>query len=461
MKNTTVLLGLTVVLLTLTSPVDCGQNLGKMASEPEEVTTQSPPPAEVEKTKNYQQQQRAFIGASNPFGPARESKNKQSGAAANSEENQCFCQLQGQIDDCECNVDTVDFFNNMKIFPRLQSLIHKPYFKYFQYNAHKPCPFFDMSTGKCAEKSCSVENCTPDDIPPGLKGERSAPETPLPANDPACAEAERAKKDGAIDASLTDTDKAKLREWKEHDDAQSSFCDVDADVCTDCTFVDLTKNPERFTGYSGEAAHRIWRAIYQENCFLPPSATTVAKKKKKQLMFGYLQDEVEDMCLEKRAFYRAVSGLHASITIHLTSNYLLKKSDSPFVKPVDKWGPNLEEFIKRFDPSTTNGQGPYWLRNLYFVYLLELRALSKAAPFLEQQTFFTGSSEEDGKTPSTTSTLSLTSETSERSETTTHEARNIEIIGLEDLEVHGDDVERDREVEEAVTLEIDMSTSVI
>ncbi len=41
----------------------------------------------------------------------------------------CFCKLHGQIDDCMCNVDTVDYFNNMKIFPRLQSLLHKPYFR--------------------------------------------------------------------------------------------------------------------------------------------------------------------------------------------------------------------------------------------------------------------------------------------------------------------------------------------
>lgn len=29
------------------------------------------------------------------------------------------------------------------------------------------------------------------------------------------------------------------------------------------------------------------------------------------------------MCLEKRAFYRAISGLHASINIHLSAQYLL------------------------------------------------------------------------------------------------------------------------------------------
>ena len=32
-------------------------------------------------------------------------------------------------------------------------------------------------------------------------------------------------------------------------------------------YVDLTLVPERYTGYSGNSAHRVWRAIYEENCF--------------------------------------------------------------------------------------------------------------------------------------------------------------------------------------------------
>lgn len=60
------------------------------------------------------------------------------------------------------------------------------------------------------------------------------------------------------------------------------------------------------------------------------------------------------------------------------------------VNPNGRWGPNLEEFVKRFSPETTNGEGPNWLRNLYFVYLLELRALAKAAPYLEKEEYYTG-----------------------------------------------------------------------
>ena len=42
--------------------------------------------------------------------------------------------------------------------------------------------------------------------------------------------------------------------------------------------------------------------------------------------------------------------------------------------------------------------GPYWLKNLYFVYLMELRAITKAANYLEGLEFFTGNEKEDKET---------------------------------------------------------------
>ena len=77
------------------------------------------------------------------------------------------------------------------------------------------------------------------------------------------------------------------------------------------------------------------------------------------------------MCLEKRAFYRLISGMHTSITIHLTAHYLqsgnphmdsfnislkcLLQIGSVSTDPV--FGPNFEEFKKRFDPQKNTGQG--------------------------------------------------------------------------------------------------------
>jgi len=45
------------------------------------------------------------------------------------------------------------------------------------------------------------------------------------------------------------------------------------------------------------------------------------------------------------------------------------------INSLGNWGPNLEEFHRRFDPDRTNGHGPQWLRNLYFLYLLQLRCV--------------------------------------------------------------------------------------
>ena len=40
-----------------------------------------------------------------------------------------------------------------------------------------------------------------------------------------------------------------------------------ADSPLELSYVDLILNPERYTGYAGHSPHRIWGAIYHENCF--------------------------------------------------------------------------------------------------------------------------------------------------------------------------------------------------
>lgn len=127
------------------------------------------------------------------------------------------------------------------------------------------------------------------------------------------------------------------------------------------------------------------------------------------------------MCLEKRAFYRAISGLHTSINIHLSAQYLLSgvflnvnsfnrklftvslcniDKGSTFLNPCGTgfWGPNAEEFERKFGPKSTKGEGTQWLRNLYFLFLVELRALQKAAPLLKQVEYYTGNDKEDEAT---------------------------------------------------------------
>jgi ERO1-like protein beta len=60
-----------------------------------------------------------------------------------------------------------------------------------------------------------------------------------------------------------------------------------------------------------------------------------------------------------------------------------------------EFGPNLNEFVRRFDTATTNGQGPSWLKNLYFAYLLVLRAITKMEIYWIGYHFYTGNSKDD------------------------------------------------------------------
>ena len=66
-------------------------------------------------------------GGSNPFGGGGGAKKNPFGSNFKNSGlgDQCFCKLEGQISDCKCSVETVDYFNNMKIFPRISSILQK------------------------------------------------------------------------------------------------------------------------------------------------------------------------------------------------------------------------------------------------------------------------------------------------------------------------------------------------
>lgn len=69
-----------------------------------------------------------------------------------------FSQLNGAIDDCSCTVDTVDYFNNVKVYPRLQSLLVRDYFRFYRVTLKGVCPFW-ADDSKCAIRFCHVKPC--------------------------------------------------------------------------------------------------------------------------------------------------------------------------------------------------------------------------------------------------------------------------------------------------------------
>lgn len=99
-------------------------------------------------------------------------------------------------------------------------------------------------------------------------------------------------------------------------------------MCSHCALLNVLSFLLRGAGYKGESAHRIWRSIYEENCFF---------KNGKSRLNPFSLDNV---CYEERVFYRAISGLHSSINIHLCASYALM--DGTFTH-------NLKEFLRRFE----------------------------------------------------------------------------------------------------------------
>uniref|UniRef100_A0A6Q2X2C7 ERO1-like protein alpha n=1 Tax=Esox lucius TaxID=8010 RepID=A0A6Q2X2C7_ESOLU len=264
-------------------------------------------------------------------------------------------------------------FNNEQLFPKLQKLLESDYFRFYKVNLNKPCPFW-KDNSLCGQKNCAVIPCTPVSV---FHRHTFVSDQILICN-------------LAVVSLCSEETRQSLREWSKHDDEAERFCVIDDEESPDSQYVDLLLNPERFTGYKGPEAWQIWNSIYEENCFKP---YTVKRPLNPMSAYsGNLPDLLPGQCVEKRAFFRLVSGLHSSINIHLSARFLL--DDNWYEK---KWGHNVSEFQQRFDAQLTNGEGPKRLRNLYFLYLIELRALAKILPVLQRPSFqlYTGQSVQD------------------------------------------------------------------
>ena len=192
-------------------------------------------------------------------------------------------------------------------------------------------------------------------------------------------------------------------------------------------YVSLVDNPERFTGYAGPGARQVWETIYRENCFSkrPENEKSAARP----LPFGssdfsafrgpaaqelrsvihdhHLQQslsddsdsgsesldglEFEDECLEKRVFYRIISGMHASISTHLCYNYLNTTTGT--------WSPNLACYEERLH------KHPERISNIYFNYALVARAVGKVGRHIHDYVFCSADPAQDRRTQQLVLTL--------------------------------------------------------
>lgn len=258
----------------------------------------------------------------------------------------CRLAPMGPIETTLCNYETVESVND-DLFDVLHELVQTPFFRYYKVDLYKECPFWD-DVDKCASRDCVIQAVDESKIP----------------------EKWRTSTLGQVEQAAESITKA-LPGCYYRD---SDYCYQD-DLSDGGEFIDLLENPERFTGYSGPSARGIWKAIYEENCFNQYKGSIQAETYSPLSLNPLLklspneESEPEGECLEKRVYYKIISGLHASISTHLCHEHLNQKTG--------EWGANLECFIERV------ASKPERLQYIYFNTVILLRAISRIGPYLE------------------------------------------------------------------------------
>eukprot|EP00842_Homolaphlyctis_polyrhiza_P006517 jgi/Hompol1/6867/HPOL_004181-RA len=175
---------------------------------------------------------------------------------------------------------------------------------------------------------------------------------------------------------------------------EQDFCQLSDEYSEEGHYVNLIENPERFTGYAGHSAARVWSAIYNENCFgLPQSYGSGSP----------LERDADTLCTEKRVFYKLISGLHSSISIHICDQYLDQSTGKWAGLATDTANLSMfytltlcpsQQFANLDCYANRIALYPERLENLYFVWAVMMRAASKLTPFLRNHPFCEGTGDE-------------------------------------------------------------------
>jgi len=329
----------------------------------------------------------------------------------------CAFEPKATVSDACASYADLDSLNDV-LNPYISKLVRKTdFFSYYRLNLYnKKCPFWSDENGLCGNIACAVTTLeNEEDVPktwraeelsrlegpkahhPGRKEQKERPQKPL---------------QGELGENVGESC---VVEYDDECEERDYCVPEDESASAKGDYVSLVDNPERFTGYAGEGAHQVWDAIYRENCFSKPQSgqqnpqavpeslsspfggltgmkgkaahdlKSVLKEHGRQVSGGADdQMDFEDECLEKRVFYRVISGMHASISTHLCHDYLNQTTG--------EWGPNLQCYKERLH------KHPERISNLYFNYALVLRAVGKLKDHIQDYTFCTGDPIEDGRT---------------------------------------------------------------
>jgi len=306
---------------------------------------------------------------------------------------------------------------NSAVKPVLDDLVQTTdFFSHYRLNLfHKKCPFWNDENGMCGNVACAVETLdNEEDIPLAWRaselGKLEGPRARHPGKSVQRQELQRPLRGGLGEH----VGESCVVEYDDECDDRDYCVPEDESSTSKGDYVSLLRNPERFTGYAGDGAKQVWDAIYRENCFqrssFPNSADlgqgmtprnpaamdfraiieaagrqqALAKQREQNPNTPFVAKtglEFEDDCLEKRVFYRVISGMHASISTHLCWNFLNQTTG--------QWHPNLGCYMGRLH------KHPERISNLYFNYALLTRAIAKIGPYLEDYSYCLGDRNQD------------------------------------------------------------------
>ena len=306
------------------------------------------------------------------------------------------------VSDACASYSTLDNLNNA-LSTSLTSITQSTdFFAYYRLNLYdQKCPVraWDDETGTCGNIACKVDTLEDEkDIPFIWRAEElSKLEGPKAAHPGRQQQQERGSQKPLQGTLGENVGESCVVEYDDECDERDYCVPEDESATAKGDYVSLVDNPERFTGYAGSD---VWDAIYKENCFskeeeisspYPPSLGLFqAKNDLRHILQANAPSPnaltLDDSCLEKRVFYRIISGMHASISTHICVDYLNQTTGA--------WGPNLQCYIDRL------ATHPERVSNLYFNYALLFRAGAKLRTSLKNYTFCSGDPTQDAATKS-------------------------------------------------------------
>jgi ERO1-like protein beta len=321
------------------------------------------------------------------------------------------------VSDACASYSTLDELNRQLKPALLDITKNTDFFSYYRLNLFgKECPFWDDQNSMCGNIACAVNTLdNEEDIPPIWRAkELGKLEGPKAGHPGKRLQEERGPQKPLQGMLGEDVGESCVVEYDDECDERDYCVPDDESASAKGDYVSLVDNPERFTGYAGEGTRMVWDAIYRENCFkresFPKSASygssqfpkpgpagielkSVLEERGRQQALernspnsGITETglEHEDVCLEKRVFYRVVSGMHTSISTHLCWEYLNQTTG--------EWGPNVQCYKDRLHGFADR------VSNLYFNYALVLRAITKLGASLVDYTFCSGDPIQDRTT---------------------------------------------------------------